>query len=556
MNLSNDHIKAIERRRRIIFQDDVLANDAFRTDKVGPKRLNKLVDFYMSRLDPPNQIDSVWHEWGEGNTAVWPSEVIPQTENVFPLWWDSGIDPVDVLLQENKKRGREVFFSYRINGSDNDPDFDPPHDFKDPIPFKAARPEWMIQLWHAYWDFTRSEVRDLKLNVLREVATRYDYDGISVDFARIPVLFPEGTQWERRDLLTDYMCQLRSILIDIGSDRGRPYLLAARVPEDLAGCHFDGIDVETWVRESLVDILVVGARTANADVAAYRRLTTGTPIRIYPSWDDHHSSDGYRHPSLRIYRGVFANWWRHDPDGVHTFNLMSPSPETKRALGIDLKPRHRGGANDELELETAWNLQCHVFNEIGSCETLYNLDKIFYVERRGGGHGTDFTPSPNNWHTPRLAYFQTNMRAPLPVNLLVDGSADALFTLDVADDVNACVESIGTLSLRLALTTGDDADHAKALPVEVRINNLLLPPPKPTSEPPTALNASFKNWLAYDVEPRHLAPGPNLIGVRLVNLPFDVEPPVRLEKIELHVTYKRSSKGDLFTPVTGHVNGH
>ena len=129
--ISGEHIAAINRQRRIIFQDDVLANDVFRTDEVGTERLEKIIHFYMSRLDEqPNQIDSIWFEWGEGNTAVWPSEVIPCTENVFPRWWEAGIDPVEVLLTEAKKRDREVFFSYRINGSDNDDLFDPPRPFR------------------------------------------------------------------------------------------------------------------------------------------------------------------------------------------------------------------------------------------------------------------------------------------------------------------------------------------------------------------------------------------------------------------------------------------
>ena len=78
--LSPDHEAAVNRRRRIIFQDDVLANEVFRTQEVGEERMNRIVDFYMSRLDEqPNQIDSIWFEWGEGNTAVWPSEILPCT---------------------------------------------------------------------------------------------------------------------------------------------------------------------------------------------------------------------------------------------------------------------------------------------------------------------------------------------------------------------------------------------------------------------------------------------------------------------------------------------
>lgn len=541
-HLTLEHIEAANRQRRIIFQDDVLATRAFRTGEVSPERWQKIVAFYMSRLDgAPNQIDSVWHEWGEGNTAVWPSEVLPQTDNVFPEWWEAGIDPVKALLEECRKRGREVFFSYRINGSDNDELFDPPHDFKDPVPLKAEHPEWLIRKWHPYWNFAVQGVRDLKLAVLREVAETYDYDGISIDFARVPILFPDGRQWEHHTLLTQFMREVRLALVEIGARRGKPILLAARIPEDLPGCHFDGIDVETWVREALVDTLVVGARTANADVESFHNLTASTHISVYPSWDDHHSSDGYRHPSLEVWRGVCANWWRQNPDGVHTFNLMSPSPETHRSLDIELAPRHRGGPADEIDLGAAWKLQCHVFNEIGSPQTLEGLDKIFYIERRGGGHGEDFVPNADNWYTPRHAYFQTNMRAPLPARLLDDGSADTILSLNVADDANGLADAIDRLELRIAFThSGDDGsiplgDLADLL--EVRVNNLMLNGAHRVDEEPTALNVHYQDWLAFPMSPTQLAVGENLIGIRLAAPPPENQGPIRIEKVELHVHY-------------------
>ena len=528
---SPKHIDAINRPRRIIFQDDVLANDVFRTEGVGTERLGKVVDFYMSRLDEkPNQIDSIWFEWGEGNTAVWPSKVLPCTENVFPKWWEAGIDPVAVLLTEARKRGREVFFSYRINGSDNDDLFDPPHPFDQPIPLKAEHPDWLIRKWHPYWDFSFQGVRDLKLNIVREAAEMYDFDGIHIDFARIPVLFPTGQQWERRDVLTDFMRQVRTTLLEVEKERGRPLLLAARVPEDLMGCHFDGMDVETWVQDFLVDILVIGTRTANADVAAFRRITTGSPIKLYPSWDDHHSSDGYKEPDLEIWRGVCANWWRQSPDGMHTFNLMLPSPQSAQNLGISPSPR--------------WQTQRQVFSEIGSPETLKGVDKVFFVERRGGGHGESVVPSPENWRTPRHMYFQTNMLAPLPAALADDGRADTLFTLNVADDVNAAPGTVDQITLRLAIS----GSTAEALPlnerleqigtrVEVRLNNLLLGGARTETVDAQRVD-SFKDWLIFTVPPRYLAVGANLVGVRLNQRPPDVSDRIQIEKLELHVRYR------------------
>ncbi len=530
LTISSEHIEAINRQRRIIFQDDVLANDVFRTDEVGTERLAKIIDCYMSRLDEQsNQIDSIWFEWGEGNTAVWPSEVIPCTENVFPRWWEAGIDPVEVLLIEAKKRGREVFFSYRINGSDNDDLFDPPRPFDQPIPLKAENPDWLIYKWHPYWNFSFKGVRDLKLNVVREVAEIYDFDGIQIDFARIPVLFPEE-QWVHRDILTDFMRDIRTTLLDIGKKRGRPLLLAARIPEDLMGCHFDGMDVETWVRDFLIDILVVGTRTANADVAAFRRITVDTPIKLYPSFDDHHSTDGYREPDLEVWRGTCANWWCQNPDGMHTFNLMVSSPQS--AENLDLSPSPR------------WQTQRKIFSEIGSPETLKGQDKVFFVERRGGGHAEYVVPSPANWNTPRHMYFQTNMLAALPAGLAEDGGEDTLLTLNVADDVNAALEEIDQITLRIAVS--DEAGEAPSVGdrleeigsrVEARLNNILLDAPH-TEAVETPEGDAFKNWLIFAVAPCYLAVGANLVGVRLSQQLPSLFGRIQIEKLELHVRYK------------------
>lgn len=521
ISFSSDHIAALNRQRRIIFQDDVLANEVFRTEEISAERMTRIVNFYMSRLDEqPNQIDSIWFEWGEGNTAVWPSKVLPCTENVFPKWWEAGIDPVEVLLNEARRRNREVFFSYRINGSDNDALFDPPHRFEDPIPLKTEHPQCLIQAWHSYWNFACTEVRELKLNVVREVAEMYDFDGIQIDFARIPVMFPAGQQWLHRDLLTEFMCQIREALLDIERHRSRPLLLAARVPENLMGCHFDGIDVEAWAQKFLVDIFVIGTRTSSVDIPTYRRITAGTPIKIYPCWDDHHSSHGYREANLEVWRGVYANWWHHCPDGVHTFNLMVSSPETARALDLEPSPR--------------WEVQRSIFREIGSPKTLLGKDKLFFIELRGGGHAEAVVPHPQNWHTPRHMYFQTNMLAPLPAQLVGDGRGDVLLILPVADDVNA-VEADESVLLELQVVISTVAVAVSADHIEVRINNILLGAGRLETLNDETYD-SIKHCLLFDVPLPCIAVGDNLVGVRL-SKPIYGKSLVQVNRFELHIQY-------------------
>ena len=88
--------------------ENVITNDCFRNEAVGPDRLERVIEYYMRKIDAsPNQVDSIW---GEGNMAPWPSKILPQTSNVFPKWWEKGIDPIKVLLEEARKRDREFFF--------------------------------------------------------------------------------------------------------------------------------------------------------------------------------------------------------------------------------------------------------------------------------------------------------------------------------------------------------------------------------------------------------------------------------------------------------------
>ena len=511
IKLTGKHIQAANRQRRIIFHHDAGAS-AGGIENVTPDQsnVNAVVDYFLADIDEEgNQIDSVWYDWSEGNHAAWPSQVITSLPRLFPAWQQAGVDLVGLMLEETHKRGREVFFSYRVNGGDHDQGFSLP-------PMKAEHSEWLHKPYpnmvHIMWDLAFEGVHEYKLSILREMAEMYSFDGISIDFARNPTAFPVGEQWEKRERLTDFMREVRLMLLEIEQQRGRPFLLAARVPENIMGCHYDGMDVETWARERLVDIFVLGDRSTDVDLEAFRRITAGTGIKLYPCWSDHHASDGYQDAPIEVLRGVYANWWSQAPDGVYAFNFFPGSPETTAQIGRPPSPR--------------WQVQREMFAQIGSPETLQYTDKVFYVQRRGGGHGPEVVPSPDDWHTPRHSYGLTNMFAPLPAPLANDGKADTLLTLKVADDVNAAADTIEALNLRVLLS--DPAGQAlTAELIEVRINNLLLGPGRVEA-----------GWLVFPVEPIQLAVSDNLVGVRVTNRPPEVREEIHIEKLELHVDYR------------------
>ena len=571
--LSEEHVAAVNRDRRVVVNFDVMI--------VDPTPGEDAYELAKERLafadEPTTRIDSIWWNWCEGNVVPYPSKLLPQYDHPgYRKWLEDGVDIVRVFLDETHKRGMEGFYSHRMNGSDNDPRYVPevgvimdtvvqrsegdtavdyPRVYR--IPMKEEHPDWLFDTpWseNGYWNFAVEGVRQYVVRNLREVADNYDFDGIELDFAR-GLVFPEGQGWRNRDSLTAFMQDIRSTTLEVEKKRGRPFLLAARVPENLVGCHFDGLDVETWVREQLVDIFTLGCRSFDVDVSAFRRITAGTPVKLYPALDDHHSCDGYCTPPIEVFRGLFSNWYRQGADGVQTFNFA-------------YDPDRWGPWSPE----PWWRLHLQAYQEMGNPDALTYLDKTFVVQRRGGGHGSLVVPDTEDWSTPRHGYANSNMLAQLPAPLANDGKADTLLRVYVSDDVNAQASRISAITVRVLLHDPAEGDYVKAprttppaqasehqieravirdwfIPlrpgkehqdflynsppakgiedrIELRVNNSLLE--RPSVE---------RGWLAFQAQPNQFALGDNLIGLRLTQRSPEVRDEMLIEKLEVHVKY-------------------
>ena len=204
-----------------------------------------------------------------------------------------------------------------------------------PDPLKRAHPDWVLRTWwkHGLWNFAVPQVRQLTVDSLREVAERYDLDGVQIDFARHIPCLPPGRQWELRHHVTELMRMARRMLLEVARRRGRPILLAAKVPRNLAGCRVDGLDVETGP----VSGWWTSSRSAPARWTSTWAVSAGSrraaTFSVQPCLDDHHATDGYRYPPIELFRGVFGNWWQEGADAVVTFNWSNAPPEWCRKAG-------------------------------------------------------------------------------------------------------------------------------------------------------------------------------------------------------------------------------
>jgi hypothetical protein len=429
VTLPVQHVAAMRRRKcRIVVQHDVywVMRNYGKMHPDGNAAFAPFLAAAFAYVDEPGtQIDALWWDIGGSPVgSVYPSDVSqPALAPQVKRWHDQGVDWVKELVDETRRRKLEAFWNHRISEVDMLPEGG---HAKQPHPLKVEHPDWVLPAtwWpHGMWNLASPGLREFKIRVLREIATRYDLDGIQIDFARHIPCLPVGRQWELRRHVTEFMRMTRVMLLEVAQRRGRPFLLAARVPQTLAGCRADGFDVQAWSEQRLVDILTLGSRTMDVEVEALR-AAVGAEVQLQPCFDDHHTTDGYRYAPIEFLRGVFANHFRRGANSVVTFNWAMGTPEVAKMVGGEIAP---------LSHQLA-------FREIGDPRTMAGKDKIFAVERRGGYPWAD-------------GFFNRNDTAPLPVRFSADRPTHT-FTLRVSDENRGD----GRLSVRCILFDAGDGD--------------------------------------------------------------------------------------------------
>jgi hypothetical protein len=114
-------------------------------------------------------------------------------------------------------------------------------------------------------DYAHREVRDYYRALVVETLDRYDIDGLELDFLREPYLFSAGKEAEGAPILTAWLREIRTLVAGSAAKRGHPIRLGVRVPSRPETALGLGLDAITWVKEGLIDLLVVTPRWATLE---------------------------------------------------------------------------------------------------------------------------------------------------------------------------------------------------------------------------------------------------------------------------------------------------
>jgi len=277
-----------------------------------------------------------------------------------------GTDSLELAVEFCHQHNIEIFWSHRMNDR---------HD-TGPVPelvteFKKEHPEYLIGFGSAplSFNYALEPVREKLLECCREVVENYDVDGIELDWFRHLQLFPSVIKGgvasdEEREMINDMMRKLRAIMDEEGLRRGRPLLLAVRVPDSREYARQTGIDYEQWLKEDLVDVLFVNDYIKLEPWKDFPPFARKYNVPAYASMEKRRLSLMDMDAKGKVVGGSFEDRarseayaaWLSGMNGIHAYNFYFSDKELYNQLGdpyvlaeMNVKPRESFGTTKSIK---------------------------------------------------------------------------------------------------------------------------------------------------------------------------------------------------------------
>jgi hypothetical protein len=251
----------------------------------------------------------------------------PQRRFETGLFWnmyslhEQGCDYPERMIDSARRNKLKAWISLRMNDDHN------PHlpDHPAHSTLWRSHPEWRL----AYGlDYEQKEVREYHMKLVQEVCSRYDIDGLELDFVRFWLYFRDGRQHDGVPLITAFVEQARQIVRAAEQRLGHPVQLAVRVPSTPWIARRHGLDAISWAKAGLVDLIIASPFWPSVDsdvpIEAWKGLLIGTDVPVAVGLESGmHSGDANRTITPEEIRGVIVNGLHRGADDVYFFNLFT-----------------------------------------------------------------------------------------------------------------------------------------------------------------------------------------------------------------------------------------
>ena len=456
--------------------------------------------YYLFAFEPPMALEDAWVPVDEvsgtgvdtfaygverGDGLFYPSrvgmmfgaDIQPFEQAAYWRTWhnmqsliERGLDPLTVLIDRAHDHSMDFWASLRMAAYGN---MDPAHRLAD-----------------GGGGLAHAEVRAHILQVVEELATEYETDGVELDFALPgggPRILREEDVEATTPILTDYVEQLAERV------RGqRSGVVGARVLPTEEMNLAQGLDVRTWLERGLVDFLVPIRY-------GYMILDGDMPI----DWlvEAAHAADAAVYGTLQPYVA----------DESVGAERVCPSPAQLRAAAMNLLDR---GCDGLYAWFMPWPLgdqERSALSELGSRDLMQEKDKHYVLARRAAGEENQYSVA-------------------LPVEIAADDREQHTIPFYLADDAQEGRVSQVLLRIRIVDLVSDDR-------LEIALNGQSLQGEICRREFGYKVVPYQGIWLIFDLQRVRPQQGANRLEIALVERPDDLVSPLRVADVEVEVKY-------------------
>ena len=483
-------------------------------EKKQPMRKSRTIYFndarhyYLFVFEPPMKLVDAWQPVDEvagtavdtfiygverGDGLFYPSRVgmrFGQDQRPFTFggYWrvwhgmqsliDRGLDPLTVLIDRAHQKGMEFFASLRMSA------------------YGGMNPNFRVP--EGGRGMAHPEVRDHQFDILKELATEYDVEGVELDFAAapggMPMILRKEDAPEFTPVLTDYVAKISEMV------RGRPGgagQIGARVYPTESMNLAQGLDVRTWLKQGLVDFLVpmfyadfmldpdmpfewLVEAAHERNVPVYGMLMphiatkeTGSPITV--------------HATSQNIRAAAANYWQRGVDGLYTWFMPWPLGDAQR----------------------------QTLSELGDPELIEQRDKHYVLHRRSE-------------QAAKMGY-----DAHLPIEVpAADPAKRYMIPFSIADVVVGSKDRIRSVQIRIKIDNLVSADRLTVL-----LNGSSLDRESCQRDFSNRNAPYVGQWLQFQLEEIRPRKGENVLAISLDRRPAGLEGGVTIQNVEVLVEY-------------------
>ncbi|MEC3878973.1 hypothetical protein [Parapedobacter sp. 10938] len=336
--------QARRRTRRIILNND--GNDILRlpVDGIVTPEL-----FLNKRTSPllGSHVDSIFYCDGVNDRYTHKSDVTTVRDDLrVEALHQQDTDPLNVIIGFCRQHHKEVFWSMRMNDTHDAAS----KELRELVRWKREHPECLmgkpgekspfLQKWSAL-NYGLKEVRDRVLVTIRDVVSRYDIDGIELDFFRHPIFFESQymggvASQDECSKMTQLLYNIREICDEVAKQRGKPILIAIRIPDSIAFSKAIGLDVITWLSEELIDVMSGAGYFKMEPWRNWAGLGRKYNVPVYAVFSERRISKTLTpetETEIERWRGEARIAWKAGVNGIYTFNRFDPHDRLFHELG-------------------------------------------------------------------------------------------------------------------------------------------------------------------------------------------------------------------------------